>query len=149
MVQQLDIDVGVVEAAGCGQGAELSGDAAEQLEALVFGSILGGGPAEGVQAARHVVAGQSVEDGNGVEVGIAQGHGLRIGQTNKSFQEENMIELTRLNHATLVVNCDLIEHIETTPDTVVSMTTGQKITVLESAEEVVRRVIEYRRRIAQ
>jgi flagellar protein FlbD len=58
-----------------------------------------------------------------------------------------MIQLTRLNHASLVLNCELIEHIETTPDTVVTMTTGQKITVLEPVDEVVRRVVEYRRRI--
>jgi flagellar protein FlbD len=60
-----------------------------------------------------------------------------------------MIELTRLNHTSTVVNCELIEHIDTTPDTVVSMTTGHKITVREPAEEVVRRVIEYRRQIAR
>jgi flagellar protein FlbD len=56
-----------------------------------------------------------------------------------------MIRLTRLNHAALVVNCDLIEHIEMTPDTVISMTTGQRITVLETTEEVIGRVIEFRR----
>ncbi len=58
-----------------------------------------------------------------------------------------MIRLTRLNHAALVVNCDMIEHIEMTPDTVLSLTTGQRITVLESAEEVIGRVIEFRRLI--
>jgi len=56
-----------------------------------------------------------------------------------------MIRLTRLNHVALVVNCDLIEHIEMTPDTVISMTTGQRITVLETTEEVIARVIEFRR----
>jgi flagellar protein FlbD len=56
-----------------------------------------------------------------------------------------MIKLTRLNRVELVVNSDLIEHIEITPDTVISMTTGQRITVLETAEEVIRRVIEFRR----
>jgi flagellar protein FlbD len=56
-----------------------------------------------------------------------------------------MIRLTRLNHAVLVVNCDLIEHIEMTPDTVISMTSGQRITVLETTDEVIGRVIEYRR----
>jgi len=60
-----------------------------------------------------------------------------------------MIRLTRLNRAGLVVNCDLIEHIEMTPDTVLSMTTGQRITVLETAEEVIRRVIDFRRLILQ
>jgi flagellar protein FlbD len=59
-----------------------------------------------------------------------------------------MISLTRLNHVPLVVNSDLIEHIEVTPDTVVALTTGQKILVLESAEEIVNRVIHFRRRIA-
>lgn len=56
-----------------------------------------------------------------------------------------MIQLTRLNHAAIVVNSDLIEHIEMNPDTVISMTTGQRITVLESTEEIIGRVIEFRR----
>ena len=58
-----------------------------------------------------------------------------------------MIQLTRLNHAPLVLNSDLIEHMEVTPDTVVTLTTGQKIVVLESAEEVMERVIQFRRSI--
>ena len=56
-----------------------------------------------------------------------------------------MIRLTRLNHVPLIVNADLIEHVEVTPDTVVALTTGQKFMVLESAEEVVERVIQYRK----
>ena len=58
-----------------------------------------------------------------------------------------MIRLTRLNHAPLVLNSDLIEHIETTPDTVITLTTGQKIMVLESADDVVGKVVDFRRRI--
>jgi flagellar protein FlbD len=58
-----------------------------------------------------------------------------------------MIQLTRLNHVPLVLNSDLIEHVEVTPDTVVTLTTGQKIIVLESAEEVVERVIRFRKSI--
>jgi flagellar protein FlbD len=58
-----------------------------------------------------------------------------------------MIYVTRLNHTPVVLNCDLIEHIETTPDTVISLTTGQKMMVLESADEVVDRVVRYRRSI--
>lgn len=58
-----------------------------------------------------------------------------------------MIRLTRINHAELVVNADLIEHIEITPDTVISMTTGQKFMVRENAQEVIRKVIEFRRAI--
>jgi flagellar protein FlbD len=59
-----------------------------------------------------------------------------------------MIRLTRINQVPLVLNSDLIEHVEATPDTVVSLTTGQKFVVLEPAEEVIRRVIEFRRAIA-
>jgi flagellar protein FlbD len=58
-----------------------------------------------------------------------------------------MIHLTRLNHVPLVVNSDLIEHVEVTPDTVVALTTGQKILVLETAEEIIERVVRFRRRI--
>jgi len=58
-----------------------------------------------------------------------------------------MVRLTRINHVPLVLNADLIEHIEVTPDTVIAMTTGQKFIVLESAEEVIREVADYRRLI--
>ncbi len=56
-----------------------------------------------------------------------------------------MIRLTRLNHVPLVLNSDLIEHIEVTPDTVIMLTTGQIIRVLESADDVVARVVDFRR----
>ena len=59
-----------------------------------------------------------------------------------------MIRLTRINKIPLVLNSDLIEHIEITPDTVIALTTGQKLVVLESADEVVQKVIEFRRAIA-
>jgi flagellar protein FlbD len=58
-----------------------------------------------------------------------------------------MIRLTRINHVPLVLNSDLIEHIAATPDTVISLTNGQKFMVLESADEIVDRVIEFRRAI--
>lgn len=58
-----------------------------------------------------------------------------------------MVRLTRLNHAPLVLNSDLIEHIDSTPDTVITLTTGQILRVRESAEEVVERIVEFRRRI--
>lgn len=59
-----------------------------------------------------------------------------------------MIRLTRINHVPLVLNADLIEHVEITPDTVIAMTTGQKFMVMESADEVIQKVIEFRRLIA-
>ena len=60
-----------------------------------------------------------------------------------------MIHLTRLNHVPLVVNSDLIEHIEVTPDTVIVLTTGQKFLVLETADEVIERVVKFRRSLFQ
>lgn len=59
-----------------------------------------------------------------------------------------MIRVTRLNHAPLVLNADLIEYMEKTPDTVITLTTGQKIVVRETAEEVIGKVVEFRRLIA-
>lgn len=59
----------------------------------------------------------------------------------------SMIHLTRLNHIPLVLNSDLIEHIEITPDTVITLTNGQKIMVLESAAEIVDRVVAFRREL--
>jgi flagellar protein FlbD len=58
-----------------------------------------------------------------------------------------MVRLTRLNHAPMVLNSDLIEHIDITPDTVITLTTGQILRVLEPAEKVIERIVEFRRRI--
>ena len=58
-----------------------------------------------------------------------------------------MIRLTRINHAPMVLNSELIEHIETTPDTVISLTNGQKLVVLEAVEEIIDKVVEFRRRL--
>ena len=60
-----------------------------------------------------------------------------------------MIKLTRLNHEPLVLNSDLIEYVEATPDTVITMTTGEKLRVTETADEVIARVIEFRRAISE
>ena len=60
-----------------------------------------------------------------------------------------MIYVTRLNHTPVVLNCDLIEYVETTPDTVISLTSGQKLMVRESAQEIIDRVVAYRRLILQ
>lgn len=58
-----------------------------------------------------------------------------------------MIHLTRLNQVPLVINSDLIEHIEVTPDTVIVLTSGEKYLVLESADEVIERVVKFRRAV--
>jgi len=51
-----------------------------------------------------------------------------------------MIHVTRINHMPLVLNSDLIEHIESSPDTIISLTNGQKMVVLETVEDIVRQV---------
>ena len=58
-----------------------------------------------------------------------------------------MIHLTRLNRAPLVLNSDLIEHIDVTPDTVITLTTGQILRVRETAEEVIQRIVRFRREV--
>lgn len=58
-----------------------------------------------------------------------------------------MIHLTRLNGSTVVVNAILIECIEVTPDTVVTLSTGRKIVVRETVEDVVAKATAYYRSI--
>ncbi len=58
-----------------------------------------------------------------------------------------MIRVTRLNGAEMVLNADLIESLEATPDTVVALANGKKLVVTEAVEEVVERIVEYRQRI--
>lgn len=58
-----------------------------------------------------------------------------------------MIHVTRLNRKPVILNSDLIEQIESTPDTVISLTTGERIMVLESPDEVIEKVVNFRRSI--
>lgn len=58
-----------------------------------------------------------------------------------------MIELTRLNDTTVLINSDLIEMVEETPDTVITLTTGRKIIVKESRQEVKNLVKSYKKDI--
>ena len=57
-----------------------------------------------------------------------------------------MIKVTRINDSELVINSDLIEFVESVPDTMISLTTGKRIIVRESADEVVDRVAEFKQR---
>ena len=56
-----------------------------------------------------------------------------------------MIRVTRLGGRELVVNADLIRFVESTPDTIITLTGGDKLVVLESVDDVIRRCIEYGR----
>jgi flagellar protein FlbD len=56
-----------------------------------------------------------------------------------------MIQLTRLNGKPLAVNADLIKFVEQSPDTVITLVTGEKLVVRESTDEVLSRIFEFRR----
>ena len=58
-----------------------------------------------------------------------------------------MIKVTKFDGKEIVVNADLIEMIEVTPDTVISLTTKNKILVKENMEEIVEKIIAYKRAI--
>lgn len=55
-----------------------------------------------------------------------------------------MIKVTKLNGRELVVNADLIEFVESVPDTLISLTTGRKIIVLEELDDVIQMAVSYR-----
>ena len=59
-----------------------------------------------------------------------------------------MIDVTKMNGQKILINCDLIELVEETPDTVISFTTGRKIIVKESRQEVKNLVKSYRKDIS-
>ncbi|HDM70909.1 MAG: endoflagellar protein [Thermotoga sp.] len=58
-----------------------------------------------------------------------------------------MITLTHMNGKTFVLNAEVIETVERTPDTVITLINGKKLVVKEDVEEVINKVIEYKRRI--
>jgi flagellar protein FlbD len=58
-----------------------------------------------------------------------------------------MIVLTRLNGQLVVVNAELIKFVEKTPDTMLTLTSGDRLMVQESVDQVVERAVEFARRI--
>ena len=58
-----------------------------------------------------------------------------------------MISVIRFNDSTLIINADLIQTVEETPDTVITLTTGTKFIVKEKSKEIVDKVVEYKRSI--
>lgn len=57
-----------------------------------------------------------------------------------------MITLTRLNGERIMINVDLIELLEETPDTVVTLTTGRKLVVKEPSRKIRDKIIQFRKR---
>jgi flagellar protein FlbD len=58
-----------------------------------------------------------------------------------------MIQLTRLNGHSMAVNSDLIKFVEQSPDTVITLITGEKVVVKESTIDVMARILEFRRAV--
>ncbi|MDD3437838.1 MAG: flagellar FlbD family protein [Clostridiaceae bacterium] len=58
-----------------------------------------------------------------------------------------MIKVTRLNGIEYYLNCEHIETLENTPDTVITLRDGKKLLVSESPEEIIEKIIEYKKRI--
>ena len=63
--------------------------------------------------------------------------------------ENSMIEVTKINGVKVLVNPDLIELVEETPDTVLTLTTGRKIIVKESRQQIKSLVKSYKREIME
>ena len=58
-----------------------------------------------------------------------------------------MIDLTRLNGHRVVVNCDLIKFAEATPDTTLTLVTGDRLIVRESCDELLARIADWRSKV--
>lgn len=58
-----------------------------------------------------------------------------------------MIKVTRFQGKEFYLNSDLIEYIESNPDTVITLTTGKKFVIQEKPEEIVERIIQFRKEI--
>lgn len=58
-----------------------------------------------------------------------------------------MLEVTRLNGQKIILNCDLIEYIDANPDTTISLTTNNKFVVKETIDEVIEKIVNYKRKI--
>ncbi len=58
-----------------------------------------------------------------------------------------MIKVTRLDERELIVNSDMIEFVESTPDTILTLTDGKKVIVQETPDEIVELIIAFRNRV--
>lgn len=58
-----------------------------------------------------------------------------------------MITLTRFDGTTFVLNCDVIQYIEATPDTIIRLVTGEKLMVREKVQDVVDAVVAFKKKI--
>jgi uncharacterized protein YlzI (FlbEa/FlbD family) len=64
-----------------------------------------------------------------------------------SCEREPVIQLTRLNGNPIALNSDLIKFVENAPDTVITLINGEKIIVREHSQDVIQRIIDFRRAV--
>lgn len=57
-----------------------------------------------------------------------------------------MIKVTTLDKRELVLNAELIERVESVPETVITLTNGKKVLVTQTVDEIIDRVVAYRQR---
>ena len=67
--------------------------------------------------------------------------------THLSLKGTVVIQLTRLNGNPIALNSDLIKFVENAPDTVITLINGEKIIVRESSEDVIHRIVDFRRAV--
>ncbi len=79
--------------------------------------------------------------------GLCARNGSRPFELCLKRDRKTMIEVTKLGGQKILVNPDLLEIVEETPDTVVTLTTGKKIIVKESRQEIKNLVKSYRKDI--
>ena len=60
-----------------------------------------------------------------------------------------MINITRINGSEITINNDLIETIEATPDTTITMTTGKRIIARDSIDDIIKKIIAFRGQVGQ
>ena len=58
-----------------------------------------------------------------------------------------MIPLTRLNRSPVFLNPDLVKYVDALPDSVITLTSGEKILVLETAQQILDLMVEFRQRV--
>ncbi len=63
------------------------------------------------------------------------------------LKEERMVKLTRLNGKSFYLNPHIIEYIESVPDTLISLLNGTTLYVKEKPEEIIDKIVDYRKRI--
>ena len=58
-----------------------------------------------------------------------------------------MIPLTRLNHSHVFLNPDLVKCVDEMPDSVITLTSGEKLLVLENAQQILDLMVQFRQRV--